>query len=138
MPIYAYKCSSCGHAADVLQKMSADALTDCPSCGQSSYAKQVTAPSFQLKSSGWYVTDFKGEKKPAAATAATDAKTESAVDKSDTAAKENTKDSTKVSTNESTKESPAKSATESSSTAAAPTSIPTPTSAPAKPAVANA
>ena len=139
MPIYAYKCSSCGHAADVLQKMSADALTDCPSCGQSSYAKQVTAPSFQLKGSGWYVTDFKGEKKPAAAT---DAKTESAVDKSDTAAKENTKESTKentkISTNESTKESPAKSATESSSTAAASTSIPTPTSAPAKPAVANA
>ena len=66
MPIYAYKCSSCGHAADVLQKMSADPLTECPACGQSTFAKQVTAPSFQLKGSGWYVTDFKGEKKPAA------------------------------------------------------------------------
>ena len=73
MPIYAYKCSSCGHAADVLQKMSADPLTECPACGQSTFAKQVTAPSFQLKGSGWYVTDFKGEKKPAAVPAVADA-----------------------------------------------------------------
>lgn len=67
MPIYAYKCAACGHAADVLQKMSADPLTECPVCGKSTYSKQVTAPSFQLKGSGWYVTDFKGEKKPASA-----------------------------------------------------------------------
>ena len=60
MPIYAYKCSSCGHADDVLQKVSADALTVCPACGQSTYSKQVTAPQFQLKGSGWYVTDFRG------------------------------------------------------------------------------
>lgn len=60
MPIYAYKCSSCGHADDVLQKISADALTDCPACGKSTYSKQVTAPQFQLKGSGWYVTDFRG------------------------------------------------------------------------------
>ena len=59
MPIYAYKCSSCGHAADVLQKMSADPLADCPTCGKSTYSKQLTAPGFQLKGSGWYVTDFK-------------------------------------------------------------------------------
>jgi putative FmdB family regulatory protein len=60
MPIYAYKCSACGHADDVLQKISADALTVCPACGQSTYSKQVTAPQFQLKGSGWYVTDFRG------------------------------------------------------------------------------
>ena len=60
MPIYAYKCSSCGHTRDVLQKLSAAPLTDCPACGQSTYAKQITAPQFQLKGSGWYVTDFKG------------------------------------------------------------------------------
>ena len=59
MPIYAYKCSSCGHADDVLQKMSAAPLTDCPACGKSTYSKQVTAPQFQLKGSGWYETDFK-------------------------------------------------------------------------------
>ncbi|MEO8102968.1 MAG: FmdB family zinc ribbon protein, partial [Betaproteobacteria bacterium] len=60
MPIYAYKCSSCGHTQDVLQKLSAAPLTDCPACGQATYSKQVTAPQFQLKGSGWYVTDFKG------------------------------------------------------------------------------
>ena len=60
MPIYAYKCSSCGHSQDVLQKLSDVPLTDCPACGQASYSKQVTAPQFQLKGSGWYVTDFRG------------------------------------------------------------------------------
>ena len=59
MPIYAYRCTECGHAEDVLQKMSAAPLTVCPACGQSTYAKQVTAAGFQLKGSGWYVTDFR-------------------------------------------------------------------------------
>ncbi|TEA76902.1 FmdB family zinc ribbon protein [Allopusillimonas ginsengisoli] len=59
MPIYAYKCSACGHAQDVLQKMSDPILTVCPECGQNTYAKQVTAAGFQLKGSGWYVTDFR-------------------------------------------------------------------------------
>jgi putative FmdB family regulatory protein len=59
MPIYAYKCSSCGHQQDVLQKISEDPLTLCPACGQASFAKQVTAAGFQLKGSGWYVTDFR-------------------------------------------------------------------------------
>ena len=60
MPIYAYKCESCGFAKDVLQKMSDPLLTDCPSCGKPSFQKQVTAAGFQLKGSGWYATDFKG------------------------------------------------------------------------------
>jgi putative FmdB family regulatory protein len=60
MPIYAYKCESCGHAKDVLQKMSDAPLSVCPACGQSSFQKQVTAAGFQLKGSGWYVTDFRG------------------------------------------------------------------------------
>jgi putative FmdB family regulatory protein len=60
MPIYAYRCSSCGHAKDVLQKLSDAALTVCPACGASSFAKQLTAAGFQLKGSGWYATDFKG------------------------------------------------------------------------------
>jgi putative FmdB family regulatory protein len=59
VPIYAYKCSACGHAQDVLRKMSDPLLTDCPECGQSTYTKQVTAAGFQLKGSGWYVTDFR-------------------------------------------------------------------------------
>jgi len=60
MPIYAYKCESCGLAKDVLQKMSDAPLTDCPGCGAPTFKKQLTAAGFQLKGSGWYVTDFKG------------------------------------------------------------------------------
>lgn len=60
MPIYAYKCSTCGHARDVLQKMSDPVLTVCPACGADAFAKQLTAAGFQLKGSGWYATDFKG------------------------------------------------------------------------------
>lgn len=60
MPIYAYKCESCGFAKDVLQKMSDAPLDVCPSCAQATFKKQVTAAGFQLKGSGWYVTDFKG------------------------------------------------------------------------------
>ena len=60
MPIYAYKCSACGHAKDVLQKISDAPLSVCPECGQSTFSKQVTAAGFQLKGSGWYVTDFRG------------------------------------------------------------------------------
>ena len=77
MPIYAYKCESCGHAKDVLQKMSDAPLTDCPACGAPKFSKQLTAPGFQLKGTGWYATDFKGggaaAAVPAAAGASTDA-----------------------------------------------------------------
>ena len=64
MPIYAYKCDSCGHAKDVLQKMSDEPLSVCPQCGAASFTKQVTAAGFQLKGSGWYATDFKGGAAP--------------------------------------------------------------------------
>ncbi|MBX3600266.1 MAG: zinc ribbon domain-containing protein [Rubrivivax sp.] len=60
MPIYAYRCSSCGHAQDLLQKISDPVLTTCPACGAEAFTKQVTAAGFQLKGSGWYVTDFRG------------------------------------------------------------------------------
>ncbi len=59
MPIYAYRCSTCGHAKDVLQKMSDPQLHTCPACGAEAFTKQVTAAGFQLKGSGWYATDFK-------------------------------------------------------------------------------
>jgi putative FmdB family regulatory protein len=60
MPIYAYRCASCGHAQDVLQKLADAPLTVCPACGADSFRKQLTAAGFQLKGSGWYATDFKG------------------------------------------------------------------------------
>ena len=59
MPIYSYRCTDCGHAEDVLQKMSDPQLVTCPACGHDAYRKQVTAAGFQLKGSGWYVTDFR-------------------------------------------------------------------------------
>jgi putative FmdB family regulatory protein len=74
MPIYAYRCATCGHAQDVLQKMSDDVLTVCPACGASTYEKQVTAAGFQLKGSGWYVTDFRGGNTAAGSKDAKDAK----------------------------------------------------------------
>ncbi|MCD8494415.1 MAG: zinc ribbon domain-containing protein [Burkholderiaceae bacterium] len=87
MPIYAYRCSNCGHEQDVLQKMSDAPLTQCPACGQSTYAKQVTAAGFQLKGSGWYVTDFRnnGSKSGAGANKPTETK-ESATSASSTTA----------------------------------------------------
>lgn len=60
MPIYAYRCGTCGHAKDVLQKLSDAPLSTCPACGADTFSKQVTAAGFQLKGSGWYVTDFRG------------------------------------------------------------------------------
>lgn len=77
MPIYAYKCSACGHAKDVLQKISDAPLSVCPECGQSTFSKQVTAAGFQLKGSGWYVTDFRGNGSGAAAPASTPASSDS-------------------------------------------------------------
>lgn len=67
MPIYAYRCSACGYAQDILQKINDPLRTDCPACGQSTFAKQVTAAGFQLKGSGWYVTDFRGKSQTAEA-----------------------------------------------------------------------
>ena len=65
MPIYAYGCSSCGLQKDVMQKMSDAPLSICPECGKETFTKQLTAAGFQLKGSGYYVTDFKGgPKKP--------------------------------------------------------------------------
>ncbi|OAJ62721.1 FmdB family transcriptional regulator [Paraburkholderia ginsengiterrae] len=73
MPIYAYRCESCGFGKDVLQKMSDSPLTQCPECGKDTFRKQVTAAGFQLKGSGWYVTDFRGGNGGASAPAKPDA-----------------------------------------------------------------
>jgi putative FmdB family regulatory protein len=64
MPIYAYKCTECGHPVEVLQKVSDPPLVECPNCRRPALAKQVTAAGFQLKGSGWYVTDFRDKAAP--------------------------------------------------------------------------
>lgn len=86
MPIYAYRCAACGHAKDLLRKLSDPPLADCPACGAPRFEKQVTAAGFQLKGSGWYVTDFRNPQaapaaaKPEAGNAATDKAAEKASD----------------------------------------------------------
>lgn len=85
MPIYEYQCGDCAHEFEALQKMSDDALVDCPECGKAALIKKVSAAGFRLSGSGWYETDFKsGNKKnlagdassPAAAKDSTKASTE--------------------------------------------------------------
>ena len=65
MPIYAFECTQCGHRFDRLQKLSDPDPDTCPSCGQSTVKRQITAPAFRLAGGGWYETDFKkdGDKK---------------------------------------------------------------------------
>ncbi len=63
MPIYEYRCNSCGAEKEHLQKMSDEAIAVCPACGSGDYIKLISAAGFQLKGSGWYVTDFKNNNK---------------------------------------------------------------------------
>jgi putative FmdB family regulatory protein len=63
MPIYEYRCANCGFEKEYLQKLSDPAVTDCPSCGKAAMSKLVSAAGFQLKGTGWYATDFKGNGK---------------------------------------------------------------------------
>ena len=73
MPIYEYRCSSCGFQKEYLQKLSDPVLTDCPECGKQTFSKMLSAAGFQLKGSGWYATDFRNSgAKPAAKTGGTD------------------------------------------------------------------
>lgn len=94
MPIYEYRCQSCGFQKEYLQRMSDAPLTDCPECKQATFSKMVTAAGFQLKGGGWYVTDFKGggaanAKKTEAKSSDTESKGEAA--KSEPAKSEGTK-----------------------------------------------
>jgi putative FmdB family regulatory protein len=64
MPIYEYRCDDCGHEFETIQKISEDALKDCPACEQSALVKKISAAGFRLKGGGWYETDFKsGDKR---------------------------------------------------------------------------
>jgi putative FmdB family regulatory protein len=123
MPIYAYKCESCGHSKDVLQKMSDAPLTDCPQCGAVAFKKQLTAAGFQLKGSGWYVTDFRDNKTDSKA--GSDASKESAGSAKTAVAASGSSD--KPSKSEAA--APAPASTSTSTQAASPSSSPTPKAA---------
>jgi putative FmdB family regulatory protein len=116
MPIYAYRCADCGHAKDVLQKMSDPPLTVCPACGAHRFEKQVTAAGFQLKGSGWYVTDFRNN---------SGGKSDKPADKPAEKASEKTGEASRESAGEKPATAPAASA-ETSAPAAAPAAAPAP------------
>ncbi len=71
MPIYEYKCSSCNHQFDAIQKMNDDPIKTCPHCAKDKAVRLVSAAGFQLKGSGWYATDFKTKPKSETSTAST-------------------------------------------------------------------
>jgi putative FmdB family regulatory protein len=64
MPIYEYECKACGHRLEEIQSFSDQPLTKCPQCKKGKLIKLVSAPSFRLKGTGWYATDFKNSGKP--------------------------------------------------------------------------
>ena len=97
MPIYEYRCSSCGFEEEYLQKVGAALLTDCPECGKATFAKKLTAAGFQLKGSGWYATDFKnsgGKAKDSKSDTKSETKSESSTE-TKTEAKSETKSADK-------------------------------------------
>ncbi len=106
MPIYEYMCtnSSCEHELEAMQKIADDRLVFCPSCGEASLKKKISAASFRLKGTGWYETDFKnnGNKE---ATKSGDAKAEAKPAKSSDSAKPDTKSDPKSDTKSSSKSS---------------------------------
>lgn len=131
MPIYAYRCTTCGHAQDVLRKISDPPLSVCPACGAATFVKQVTAAGFQLKGSGWYATDFRGDNKKSKKAADSDAA--SVEGKPVEAGAANGKDGAKgdgakgeVAKGEGAKSEPAAAPAPAASSAAAPASAPTP------------
>ena len=93
MPIYEYRCASCGFEEEYLQKVGAALLTDCPECGKATFAKKLSAAGFQLKGSGWYATDFKNSGSKAKDTKS-DSKSETKTD-TKTETKSDTKAETK-------------------------------------------
>ncbi len=80
MPIYEYRCASCGHELEALQKLSDAPLTECPACHKPELKKLISAAGFQLKGSGWYVTDFRNSGGKPAPTGVPAAKSGSAKD----------------------------------------------------------
>ena len=123
MPIYEYRCSSCGHELEALQKFSEAPLRACPSCKAEALVKLMSAAGFQLKGSGWYATDFKGSgAKPAPTKVDTESKSENkgeAKTETKNDAKSETKSETK---SEDKRETKSEAKTESKGSGTAPAS----------------
>jgi putative FmdB family regulatory protein len=101
MPLYEYECDACGRRFEVIQKMSDPVVETCPTCGGRVHKLQ-SAPAFQFKGTGWYVTDYAKKEQPAAKTDS-DSKTTKAGDKgekgTDTTKSAPTTESSSTSTN---------------------------------------
>jgi len=122
MPFYEYECSNCKFYSEVMQKITDEPLTKCPSCGKKTMVKLVSAPNFRLKGGGWYETDFKGDKE--------NKRNLAAADPEESAAKSESKDEAK--TAEPAKAETAKSETPAKVVSTAGASKPKPKAAPAK------
>jgi putative FmdB family regulatory protein len=114
MPIYEYRCQSCGHELEKLQKLSDAPLVDCPACGKPTLSKLISAAGFRLKGGGWYETDFKKDGKRNLAGDGSDAKKADSGD----GAKSDTKTETKSDAGKSEKKTEAKAAKSTSEKAA--------------------
>lgn len=95
MPTYEYQCKECGQQTEAFQKMSEAPLTECPHCHKQGLNRLVSAAGFQLKGSGWYVTDYKGKNKPSSSE-------EKSAEKSGGETKEQAKNSTTNDSNKAT------------------------------------
>jgi putative FmdB family regulatory protein len=134
MPIYPYLCGSCGHHQDVLQKMSDPTLTKCTQCGAETFAKQLSAPAFQLKGSGWYVTDFRENgKKPDAAEAGNEGSTKPPEKAAEAGAEKGSDKPAEKSTDKASDKAVGKPVSEASKTAAVPAPAAPSTSTPKTP-----
>ncbi|MFQ5936168.1 MAG: FmdB family zinc ribbon protein [Acidiferrobacterales bacterium] len=95
MPIYEYRCGGCGHELEVMQRVNDPALKKCPACGKLRLRKLVSAAGFQLKGTGWYVTDFRDKDKKKPKADAESASTDKSKDKSTGKSKDNSKEEKK-------------------------------------------
>jgi putative FmdB family regulatory protein len=86
MPIYDYQCQSCQYKNEVMRKISAPSVEACPECGEETFSKQLSAPSFQLNGNGWYATDFKNSGAKPTTTPSTETKPASDVNSKPAAA----------------------------------------------------
>lgn len=60
MPLYEYRCTACGHRFEKIQSFQSPELTECPVC-KGKLERPLSAPAFQFKGAGWYVTDYAGK-----------------------------------------------------------------------------
>ena len=127
MPIYEYRCDSCGFQKEYIQRMSDALLTDCPECKKSTFSKMVTAAGFQLKGGGWYVTDFKsGGSHTAGAAKKTEGAQKDAGGSSESAKSESGKSESGKSESGKSESTKSESSAASSTSAAAPAASSTP------------